>query len=125
MTYKAFFVLALASAVSQLPSSADAQAINQQIRNWLNPPPPFYGQHWQGLPAQQPISRQQLQWLNQLGGGQDQYGTFNNPVPANRIVPGSYPDGAYRFPMQWDEQNSILLQIQNGNIMRQDYVLPY
>ncbi|MEP0923457.1 hypothetical protein [Leptolyngbya sp. ST-U4] len=112
--------IALTSLIILIPAAAQAQ-------QWQTPwhqQQQYPGEHWQSLPPRPPVSREHLNQLNQLGGGQDQYGTYNQPVPVRSVFDGDIPDGSYRFPMQWDPDRSILLQIQDGQIRRQDYVLP-
>lgn len=124
--------IAITSLIFLLPSPAHAQWYNrtQPPQNpwqlpWQRPQQERYpGEYWQRLPAQAPVSREQLRWVNELGGGQNEFGNLNRPVPSSRIVPGNYPNGVYRFPMDWDPNRSIIFNIQEGQIRRQDYVIP-
>jgi hypothetical protein len=115
------FSIALTSIALLIPTAAQAQ---QWQAPWQRQPPQYPGEYWQSVPPRSQITRDQLFMLNQQGQGQDQWGTYNTPIPAQDFFGTPVPDGAYRMPMQWDPNRSILLQIQDGQIRRQDYVLP-
>ncbi|MEP0913084.1 hypothetical protein NDI45_19415 [Leptolyngbya sp. GB1-A1] len=114
MTYKAFILLATVSlAVFLIPKTAKAQ--------WWNP---FPQEQQASAPYQYfrgGIDRESFSYLHQLGGGQDDNGYYQQPVSVEQAWGSGVPDGVHGYRAKWDDQIHILYEVQNGQIVRQDY----
>jgi hypothetical protein len=70
------------------------------------------------------ITRDQQAQLLQLGGSLDADGFFSIPIPLTAVgLRADIPDGWVRRPMEWEPENSILLRIEGGYIIQQDFQL--
>lgn len=70
------------------------------------------------------ITRTQQAELLRLGGSLDADGFFSVPIPLAAIgMRSDIPDGWVRRPMEWQPQNAILLRIEGGHIIQQDFQL--
>lgn len=107
----------LSGAIVLLCLSAGA-ASAQSFNNYSPDPRQLYRQQLA------PITRQGFGYVNQLGGGVDENGYYRRPVPAQDAFGTPLTDGWHEAPMQWsDQDSSVLYEVRNGNIIRQDYRL--
>jgi len=69
----------------------------------------------------QPITRDGFGYINQLGGGQNSEGDYNQPVRTRDAFGSNLPDGVYSAPAQWDSNVHIRYEVRDGSIWNQDY----
>lgn len=115
-----------------LPSAAHAgwirdgvRAFQGQMRAYRNSqqvhrdPSEPYGRGNRMLPA---LDRNGFGYINDLGGGTDENGTFRRPIPSDRAYGVQLEDGYYEAPLRFDDQGTrALYGVQGGQIIRQNY----
>lgn len=70
------------------------------------------------------ISRESLRRMTEAGQGIDENGYYRRPIPVTEAYRDPLPeDGLYEYPMVWQPENSVLLEIRERQIIRQDYRL--
>jgi hypothetical protein len=71
-----------------------------------------------------PINREGFGYVNRLGQGVDDQGYYRRPIPSDEAFGSRLNDGWHEAPMQWsDQDSSVLYEVRDGNIIRQDYRL--
>lgn len=69
------------------------------------------------------VSREQFRRVTEAGQGVDQNGYYRRPIPVGEAYQTPPADGLHEYPMQWQPDDSILIEVRDGYIIRQDYRL--
>lgn len=101
---------------------------HQQMRTYPNGslPRPGYNANASIGYRGNPMTRAGFNYLNSLGGGLNDQGYYRQPINSRDAFGATLSDGTWQFPMGWEDstrQRSILLDVQGGMILRQDYQL--
>lgn len=118
-------LLAIAFIPAFIPTAAHAQWLRQGMEAWqraTRPAPNYdrYAAPGDAAPLN-PIGRDGFEYINQMGGGQDELGIYNQPVPARNAFGTDLAPGTYEAPATWDENLGIRYRVQGGAITQQGY----
>lgn len=110
-------------AVLFIPQSAQAGWVRQAIEAYQNSQQrtPSYIVRPNSATPLNSIDRSGYGYVHQLGGGVDDAGNYNTPVPTNRAFGVDLPDGTYEAPASWDENLGIQYGVQGGQIRTETY----
>ncbi|MGJ3253834.1 MAG: hypothetical protein ACFE0J_22275 [Elainellaceae cyanobacterium] len=82
-----------------------------------------YNTDVQTIPGGGAIDRETFQYVNEQGGWMDENGYYRRPIPVNRVYSNPVSDGTHEHRMNWEPQHSIIFEVENQRIIRQDYIL--